>query len=531
MNEIVKIIRYSWQLKRYYLAIAFFVVLTSILSLATPFFLRYLVDGLDHTIHGQHIAPSYFIWIVVGILAASVITTIISNIQGYYGDRLGVKLNTLLSQRYYDHLLNLPLEYFDNEIAGRVTNRLDRSIATVTQLIQQYANFFVGIFLTTILTLGALAIYAWPVALMLGLLFPLYVWLTTLSSNAWQERQGDINTDTDHSIGRFVETIGQIRVVKSFVREQAERLYFADKRQSIEKNTYIQSRRWHIYDIYRRLGLNVVFFLIYAYIAYEAYSGRMTLGVLTLLITLTQQAQFPLFAASGIVDTLQRAQAGSKDYFEVMETQPKIINKPDAGELKVTEGHISYHDVSFAYDGGQNVLNGIDFELKPGTKLAMVGESGEGKTTISNLLLRFYELTSGQIKIDGQDISEVTQESLRSQIAVVFQEPALFSGTIRENISYGVPNATKTEIYGAAKAANAEGFISKLPNGFDTEIGERGVKLSGGQKQRIAIARAILKNAPILILDEATSSLDSRAEHEVQMALEELMKGRTTLII
>jgi ATP-binding cassette subfamily B protein len=160
-----------------------------------------------------------------------------------------------------------------------------------------------------------------------------------------------------------------------------------------------------------------------------------------------------------------------------------------------------------------------------------VGESGEGKTTISNLLLRFYELTSGQIKIDGQDISEVTQESLRSQIAVVFQEPALFSGTIRENISYGVPKATKNEIYGAAKAANAEGFIAKLPHGLDTEIGERGVKLSGGQKQRIAIARAILKNAPILILDEATSSLDSRAEHEVQMALEELMKGRTTLII
>jgi ATP-binding cassette subfamily B protein len=531
MNEIVKIIRYSWELKRYYLAIAFFVIITSVLSLATPFFLRYLVDGLDHSIHGQHVEPSYFIWIVLGILAASVITTIISNIQGYYGDRLGVKLNTLLSQRYYDHLLNLPLEYFDNEIAGRVTNRLDRSIATITQLIQQYANFFVGIFLTTILTLGALAIYAWPVAVMLGLLFPLYVWLTTLSSKAWQERQGDINTDTDHSIGRFVETIGQIRVVKSFVREQAERLYFAEKRQSIEKNTYIQSRRWHMYDIYRRLGLNIVFFLIYAYIAYMTYTGHITLGVLTLLITLTQQAQFPLFAASGIVDTLQRAQAGSKDYFEVMETQPKITNKPDATELKVTEGHISYHKVNFAYDGGQNVLNGIDFELKPGTKLAMVGESGEGKTTISNLLLRFYELTSGQIKIDGQDISEVTQESLRSQIAVVFQEPALFSGTIRENISYGVPKATKNEIYGAAKAANAEGFIAKLPHGLDTEIGERGVKLSGGQKQRIAIARAILKNAPILILDEATSSLDSRAEHEVQMALEELMKGRTTLII
>ena len=215
MNDIFKIIRYSWSLKRYYLLIAAFVIVTSIFSLATPFFLRYMVDGLDRTLHGQHVAPSYFIWIVLGILITSVLMTIISNIQGYFGDKLGVKLNSLLSERYYNHLLNLPLQYFDNELAGRVTNRLDRSIATISQLIQQYANFFVSIFLTTILTLVALAIYAWPVALMLGLLFPFYVWLTTLSSKSWQERQGDINVDTDHSIGRFVETIGQIRVVKS----------------------------------------------------------------------------------------------------------------------------------------------------------------------------------------------------------------------------------------------------------------------------------------------------------------------------
>ena len=531
MNEIAKIIRYSWILKKYYLLIGFFVVVTSVLSLATPFFLRYLVDGLDHNLHGQAVAPSYFVLILLGILLASVITTVISNIQGYYGDRLGVKLNTLLSQRYYDHLLDLPLEYFDNEVAGRVTNRLDRSIATISQLIQQYANFFVGIFLTTILTLGALAIYAWPVAVMLGLLFPLYVWLTTLSSKAWQERQGDINEATDHSIGRFVETIGQIRVVKSFVREQAERTYFADKRTLIENNTYIQSRRWHIFDIYRRLGLNIVFFLIYCYIAFMTFNGHLTLGVLTLLLTLTQQAQFPLFAASGIVDTLQRAKAGSKDYFQVMETKPKITDRPDAKKLNVTHGHISYREVSFAYDNGTPVLNAISFDLKPGQKLALVGESGEGKTTISNVLLRFYELGNGAILIDDQDISSVTQTSLRKKIAVVFQEPALFSGTIRENISYGVPKASEEQLKAAAKAANASGFIAKLPHGLDTEIGERGVKLSGGQKQRIAIARAILKDAPILILDEATSSLDSRAEHEVQMALEELMKGRTTLII
>jgi ATP-binding cassette subfamily B protein len=531
MNEIIKIVRYSWVLKKYYLSIAAFVVITSVLNLATPFFLRYLVDGLDHVIHGQNVATSYFVWILVGILLASVITTVLSNVQGYLGDRLGVRLNTLLSQRYYDHLLNLPLEYYDNEIAGRVTNRLDRSIATVTQLIQQYANFFIGIFLTTILTLGALAIYAWPVAVMLGLLFPLYIWLTTLSSNAWQERQGDINVDTDHSIGRFVESIGQIRVVKSFTQERFERNYFAERRKNIEANTYIQSKRWHIFDVMRRLGLNLVFFFIYAYIAYMTYNGRISLGVLTLLITLTQQAQFPLFAASGIVDTLQKARAGSKDYFEVMDTKPTIVDTKSASALSVTMGHISYSNVTFSYESGQSVLNGVSFELPAGSKLALVGESGEGKTTISNLLLRFYEIKSGSITIDGQDISQITQESLRENIGVVFQEPALFSGTVRDNIAYGRRDASDEDVERAAEAANATGFIVKLPQGINTEIGERGVKLSGGQKQRIAIARAILKDSPILILDEATSSLDSRAEHEVQMALEELMKGRTTLII
>jgi ATP-binding cassette subfamily B protein len=194
-------------------------------------------------------------------------------------------------------------------------------------------------------------------------------------------------------------------------------------------------------------------------------------------------------------------------------------------------GHISYSNVTFSYESGQSVLNGVSFELPAGSKLALVGESGEGKTTISNLLLRFYEIKSGSITIDGQDISQITQESLRENIGVVFQEPALFSGTVRDNIAYGRRDASDEDVERAAEAANATGFIVKLPQGINTEIGERGVKLSGGQKQRIAIARAILKDSPILILDEATSSLDSRAEHEVQMALEELMKGRTTLII
>lgn len=213
-----------------------------------------------------------------------------------------------------------------------------------------------------------------------------------------------------------------------------------------------------------------------------------------------------------------------------MSLSPGINDIKNAKPLKIKNGEIIFDNISFAYDS-KKVLKKVTFKISPDTKVALVGESGEGKTTLTNILLRLYELQSGEVLIDGQNIAKVTQESLRNQIGVVFQEPALFSGTIKENIAYANIKATNSQVISAAKAANAHEFIEKFEKGYDTEIGERGLKLSGGQKQRIAIARALLKDAPILILDEATSSLDSKSENLVQDALEKLMKGRTTLII
>ncbi|GAC1600375.1 MAG: ATP-binding cassette domain-containing protein [Candidatus Saccharimonadales bacterium] len=531
MTDILKIVKYSWSLKRYYLWSAFLVVLVSLLNQATPFLLKFVVDGIVRSGHGESVPANYFWTILALILTVGILTTVLANIQGYFGDRLGAKLNSLLSRRYYAHILKLPLEYYDNEIAGKITSRLERSIVTISNLMNAFANNFIGFFLTAAITLVVLAYYALPVAILLGLLFPFYIWLTSLSSKSWQARQKLINADTDVNNGRFVESISQIRAVKSFVTESIELNFFTYNRSRIEDRTREQSIGWHWYDVARRIGLNVIFFGIYAYIVIQTVHGKYTLGELTLLLQLVTQAQFPLYASSFIVDSVQRASAGSKDFFEVMAIEPAVQDTPDATELKVTSGRIEYSGVDFAYTTGEQVLHGVSFTIEPGTKLALVGESGEGKTTLSNLLLRLYDLRSGQIFIDGTDISTATQNSLRENIAVVFQEPALFSGTVHENIAYGQPHATLAGVTAAAKAANAHTFIQKLPDGYETQIGERGVKLSGGQKQRLAIARAILKDAPILVLDEATSSLDSRAEHEVHQALEVLMKGRTTLII
>ncbi len=239
---------------------------------------------------------------------------------------------------------------------------------------------------------------------------------------------------------------------------------------------------------------------------------------------------------SFILGQIQEASAGSADFFKVLQTETVINDKPGAKQLVIRNLKskiplVVFKNVSFSYESKKTVLTNINFKIYPNEKLALVGESGQGKSTLVNLLLRYYELAKGTITILAVNIDEVTQDSLHRNVAVVFQESLLFSGTIMENIRYGKPDALDIEVYEAAKAANAHEFIGELDNGYDSLIGERGVKLSGGQKQRIAIARAILKDAPIIILDEATSSLDTKSELEVQKGLERLLKGRTSIII
>ncbi len=532
MKDIIKILKYSASLKKYYITIAIFVVVLAGLNLVQPFLTKWLVDLITSYTRGQSVTIYDAIVPLALMLISGVVVALLSNLNGYLGDRMSVKLNTLLSQRYYDHLMRLPIQYYDSEQTGKITARLERSISSLSQLMNALANNFVQFFLTTIVTLLAIAFYSWPIAILLLTIFPSYIYITQLSSNAYQKKQAIINQNLDVANGRFVESIGQVRVVKSFVRELGELKFFASKRNKIEEVARAQSIEWHRYDAYRRLALGMAFFLIFVVITWQALGGAYSVGTAVLLITLANQAQFPLFGASFMIEGIQRAQADSRDYFEVMDTKPAITDVDGAKALKVTGGEVRFDGVTFAYHRGGTVLRDVSFTIPAHSKVALVGESGEGKSTIANLIVRFYETQKGSISIDGTSIATVTQESLRRQVGIVFQDPSLFSGTIEENITYGLGRRyTQAELEKAAKMANAADFIKKLPDGYRTEVGERGIKLSGGQKQRIIIARALLKNPPILILDEATSSLDAKAEHQVQEALERLMKGRTTIII
>jgi ATP-binding cassette subfamily B protein len=443
---------------------------------------------------------------------------------------MSVRLKRLLSDRYYQKLLSLPQSYFDNELSGTVINRLTRTIDNITRFMQMMSNNFVSMLLTIFLSLVLIGRYSFLVALIVAALFPIYFILTQRTSARWQAIEKDINHEMDRASGRFSEVINQVKVVKSFIQEKRELLFFRQRFNASLKLTRGQSKFWHTQDVYRRVTLAIAFFGMYAILIWQASHGTISPGTFATIILLVGNARFPITNMSFIVENAQRAIAGSRDYFSVMELEPAIVDAENAPVLNVNKGAIVFDRVNFGYDDTL-VLKDISFSVKPGSKVALVGESGEGKTTITNLLMRLYQPQKGTIMIDDQLITAVSQHSLRESIGVVFQDPALFSGTIRENITYARPEATEKEIISAAKAANAHEFIVKLEKGYGSTIGERGVKLSGGQKQRIAIARALLKNAPILILDEATSSLDSKSEIEVQEALERLMEDRTTIII
>jgi ATP-binding cassette subfamily B protein len=528
MKPLLKILRYTSELWKYYAVIASLTVILSAAQLLQPVLTGRMIDVLKS---GTGNDVRTIVSLVVALFLMDAGSGIFNNIVGYLGDRMSAKLHKILAERYFEHLTTLPQKFFDKELSGKIIGRLNRGTQQISQFINMFANNFLQFVLSTVFALVLTARYSWIVSLELALLYPIFIFMTIRTSSKWQKWQAERNHALDSAIGRFAESISQIKVVKSYIQEKRELRFFKKYMQRFVTLGKPQSIFWHKQDITRRVILAVIFLAVYMTIFVQAAKGMITPGQAVTLMLLAYQVRTPIFSISYLVDNTQRAVADSKDYFAVMDEKPEITDHENAQAIRIKHGTVAFNDVTFAYAEDSEVLKGISFSIKHGTKVALVGESGEGKTTITSLLLRLYEPTKGQITIDNQDINGVTQKSLRANIGVVFQEPALFSGTIRENIAYANPKATEQQIIDAAKAANAHEFIEKFEHGYDSEIGERGLKLSGGQKQRIAIARAILKDAPILVLDEATSSLDNKSELLVQEALERLMKHRTTIII
>lgn len=450
--------------------------------------------------------------------------------NAYWMSYVGQHIIARLRQELYDHIQTLSLSFFDRMPTGVLMSRITND---VSQLQDAVTDSITGLLKDSFSILGLTVVVFyrdWKLALLAMVILPFAFYpivkfgrLLRKISRRSQQSMGEISVILH-------ETISGNRVVKAFGMEEYEKKRFGEANRRFlgyaMRSAVVKAMSSPIMEFLG--GLGIVFIIWYG--GYNVIQGVSTPGNFFSFLAAMLLLYEPVKRLSKMNNALQQGVAAAVRVYEILDTEPEIRDRPDATTLGPISRGISFRNVSFHY-GEQPVLRGINLEIGVGEVVAIVGVSGAGKTTLVNLIPRFYDVTEGAILIDGTDIRQVTLASLRSQIGMVTQQSILFNDTVRNNIAYGDVRKTEEDIFAAARAANAYDFILRLPEGFDTLIGEQGMRLSGGERQRICIARALLKDAPILILDEATSSLDSESEHEVQRALENLMAGRTTLVI
>ncbi len=468
--------------------------------------------------------------------AAYLVLRIIDAIANYYmattGHIMGAKIETDMRRDLFAHMQGLSYTYYDNTKIGQLMSRITSDLFDVTEFAHHCPEeFFIAAIkiISVFVILSTMNIY---LTLIIFILIPIMV-LCVSKYNAkmkdafksQRNELGEINARTEDSL------LG-IRVVKSFAKEDEEKRKFQQGNENFLKTKIKSYKYMGAFHTITRVFDGIMYICVVVIGGIFLMKKYITPGDLTAYILMVTTLLASVKRIVEYMEQFQRGMTGIDRFNEVMEELCENENDDNAPEINITDGNICFDNVSFYYDGTkENVLTNINLDVKPGENVAIVGPSGAGKTTICNLIPRFYNVTNGRILIDSQDVSKVSLKSLRSQIGVVQQDVYMFSGSVYDNIAYGKTDATRQEVEEAAKKAGAHEFIMAMPDGYDTFIGERGVKLSGGQKQRISIARVFLKNPPVLILDEATSALDNESEYIVQQSLEELTRGRTTFTI
>lgn len=473
-----------------------------------------------------------FLFIMIGLMVGLyLLRTLFSYFITYWGHTVGAYIEADMRRDLFKHLQNLSFSFYDNNRTGQIMSRVTNDLWEVTELAHHGPeDLFISI-LTLVGSFILILALRWEMAVILFCIVPLIVIHTVYSrrqmmkaSRSVKERTAEINASLESSISG-------VRVAKAFTNESYETSKFRggnENYKSAKKVYYKSMATFHCKLDFLLHILNVVVLAVGGVLIMQ---GKMDLAGLIACNLFVAAFLQPIRRLAGFVEQYTTGMAGFGRFVEIMRIQPDIRDKDNAIALKHVRGNIEYRDVTFSYNNDRTVLEHINLRVSAGSTVALVGPSGGGKTTICHLLPRFYEISAGSITIDGHDIRDLTLESLRRNIGIVQQDVFLFASTIKENIGYGRINATDDEIIEAAKRAEIHDDIMRLPDGYDSIVGERGIKLSGGQKQRVSIARIFLKNPPILILDEATSALDSATELKIQRALEDLSKGRTTLII
>ena len=484
-----------------------------------------LYDLLPNNLFGT------FFTIMAVLLVCYLLRTFLNYIVAYYGHTFGIRVEADIRADLFRHMQKLGYDFYDSNRTGQLMSRLTSDLFELTELAHHGPEDLLTSAVTIIGAVIVMGSIQWQLALIVGLMIPLFLILILSMRSNMGKASAEVKKKTGHINSEIESSLSGIRTAKAFANEELETERF-DKANTQFKTSKRQFHKamgmFHSSMEFFLCSLNVVVIGVGGYFIMKGEMDYRDLITFTLYIStfinpMRKIANFSELFANGF--------AGLNRFVSLMRTDPTLQDKPGAAPLKNVKGAISIQDVSFTYDGSLDVLHHVSLDIQPGETIAVVGPSGGGKTTLCQLIPRFYDVTEGTISIDGQDIRDVTQQSLHQSIGIVQQDVFLFADTIFENIRYGKPDATEEEVIEAAKKAEIYEDIMAMPHGFQTYVGERGTLLSGGQKQRVAIARIFLKNPPILILDEATSALDSVTEAKIQRAFDNLAKGRTTLII
>lgn len=457
--------------------------------------------------------------------------TLLNYIVVAVGHEFGLNVETDMRRDLFNHFQKQSYRYFDNVKTGELLSRVTTDLFDISEVAHHGPE---DVFITVMTLLGAFLLMLnahAPLAIITVILLP----LMAIGLGFFNKRMTRVNTRIFSNVAKFTagieNSLSGIRVVKAFANEDYERDVFEKYNQGFRTNKLAFFRTMALSSSFNYMLVRLINLFAFLAGSYFTVKGELTLGELVGFILLANVFVRPLERINAMVELYPKGYAGFKRFREELMRDSDIVDRQDAYQAPAFKGNIQYKEVSFSYEDGRDILTNVNLVVNPGETIAFVGPSGAGKTTLVNLLPRFYEIDSGAITIDGHNIQEVTMESLRKQIGIVQQDVFLFTGTVRENVLYGRLDATPEEVEAAIDAAQLRDVVADLPKGLDTEIGERGVRLSGGQKQRLSIARIFLKNPAILILDEATSALDTQTEQFIQASLDTLSKGRTTLII
>ncbi|WP_188455438.1 ABC transporter ATP-binding protein [Virgibacillus oceani] len=502
-------------------------VIVAILELAFPVAVQKFIDEL---LPGND--WDLIILVSIGLLLVYLLSTYLQYIVTYWGHKLGVNIETDMRQQLFNHVQKQSFRFFDNTKTGHIMSRITNDLFDIGELAHHGPeDFFIAI-MTFVGSFWIMFVYSPTLALIILCVVPILIWLISYSNIKMNKAWRTMYRDIAEVNARVEDAVSGVRVVQSFTNEKHEMKRFTKDNYSFRAakiGAYKVMAFVHS-NIYMMMRLIVLIVLVVG--AWLKFNNMISYGDLVAFVLFTNVLFKPIEKISALLELYPKGMAGFKRFTDLLDVAPEVVDRKDAVKVDYLKGDINFDKVTFGYEKTQGpVLKALNLNIRAGETVAFVGPSGAGKTTICSLIPRFYDVDSGGIYIDGMDVRDMTKESLRHQIGIVQQDVFLFTGTLRENIAYGKLDATNDEIEQAAKRAHMEEFIAELTDGYETQIGERGLKLSGGQKQRIAIARMFLKNPPILILDEATSALDTETEMIIQKALTELAKNRTTLII